>query len=138
MGGGVALTWARRQGWLPEFEDKVLYIALALAVVLFCSCYTTFFTNPKGLGTGTFGGIAYWLAQQEVKRAGQPWYYYLIIAPLYEFLPIGLGLVAMALLFDHGACGSPCGNAEAQEAGEEAKPRCPLWPMPSTGRCRPG
>jgi uncharacterized protein (TIGR03663 family) len=99
-GWWLMLRSAHRQGWLPEaFQDKVLYIAVGLAVVIFTLLYTTFFTNPKGLGTGTFGAIAYWLAQQEVKRAGQPWYYYMVIAPLYEFVPIGFGLLAMAYYF---------------------------------------
>ncbi|MBN1639949.1 MAG: TIGR03663 family protein [Anaerolineae bacterium] len=89
------LRRAKRSGQLPaEFSDRVLYISVAIVVIVFVLLYTTFFTNPKGLGTGTFGAVGYWLAQQEVKRAGQPWFYYLIIAPLYEFLPIAVGLAA--------------------------------------------
>jgi len=72
-----------------------LYISVALVVVIFALLYTTFFTNPKGLGSGTFGAISYWLAQQGVRRAGQPWYYYMVIAPLYEFVPIGFGSLAV-------------------------------------------
>lgn len=91
----LLFRWARSIGMLPEeFSTRAMFITIALVVVIFSLLYTTFFTNPKGLGTGTFGAISYWLAQQEVKRAGQPWYYYLIIAPIYEFLPIGLGLIA--------------------------------------------
>ena len=98
-----AYAWWRLLAYLREsmalgglIQDRVLYISLALLVIPFVLLYTTFFTNPKGLVSGTVGGIVYWLAQQEVKRAGQPWYYYLIITPLYDFLPIGLGLAAMA------------------------------------------
>ncbi|MDQ3248089.1 MAG: TIGR03663 family protein, partial [Chloroflexota bacterium] len=40
--------------------------------------FTTFLTNTKnGLATGIVGSLGYWLAQQEVKRGGQPLYYYL-------------------------------------------------------------
>jgi uncharacterized protein (TIGR03663 family) len=100
--GGASYGWwilfrqARAKRWIPAtFSERALYITIAIVVVLFTLLYTTFFTNPKGLGSGTFGAIGYWLAQQEVKRAGQPWFYYLIIAPLYEFLPIGVGLIAL-------------------------------------------
>jgi uncharacterized protein (TIGR03663 family) len=116
------LGWAKQQGWLPEaFEDRVLYVTVAIVVVVFTLLYTTFFTNPKGLGTGTFGAIGYWLAQQEVKRAGQPWFYYLIIAPLYEFLPIGFGLLAMAYYFLTGRVDRPLDEA----AGERSLPMVP-------------
>ncbi len=91
------LKYARQQKWLPvEFDDKVMYITLAVVAIPFVLLYTTFFTNPKGLGSGTVGAISYWLAQQGVKRAGQPWFYYFVITPLYDFLPIGFGLIAMA------------------------------------------
>lgn len=123
------LSWAKRQGWLPEtFEDRVLYVTVAIVVVVFTLLYTTFFTNPKGLGTGTFGAIGYWLAQQEVKRAGQPWFYYFVIAPLYEFLPIGFGLVAMAYYFFTGRVDRPADEA----AGERSVPIVPYliyWTM---------
>jgi len=93
----ILLTYAYEKEWIPNgFDRKVMYIVLAVVVIPFVLLYSTFFTNPKGLASGTVGAISYWLAQQEVKRAGQPWYYYLIITPLYEFLPIGLGLLGMA------------------------------------------
>ena len=121
------LGWLRASaGWLPEFEDKVLYISLALLVVPFVLLYTTFFTNPKGLGTGTFGGISYWLAQQEVKRAGQPWYLLFVIAPLYEFLPIGFGLMAMAYYLITGRVDRPAEQAAAVEEAAEAPPSLPF------------
>lgn len=94
-GWWVLMDLARERKWLPAgFDNKAMYITLAVVVVPFVLLYTTFFTNPKGLGSGTVGAISYWLAQQEVKRAGQPWYYYLVITPLYEFLPIAVGLAA--------------------------------------------
>jgi hypothetical protein len=35
--------------------------------------------------------VSYWLRQQDVQRGGQPWYYYLLLLPLYEFLPLLVG-----------------------------------------------
>lgn len=57
--------------------------------------YTTFLTNLAGLYSGSVGAVAYWLAQQDVRRGGQPWYYYLMLLPLYEFLPLFLSLVGL-------------------------------------------
>ena len=49
--------------------------------------FTTFLTNGQGVGTGLIGSLGYWIDQQEVMRGGQPWYYFHLIVPLYEFLP---------------------------------------------------
>lgn len=55
---------------------------------IFATLHTTFFGNPEGFATGTVGALKYWLEQQGVARGNQPWYYYLILLPIYEFLPI--------------------------------------------------
>ncbi len=61
--------------------------------------FTTFLTNTaKGLASGIVGSLGYWLAQQEVKRGGQPGYYYLMIGALYEFLPMILSVGALVAL----------------------------------------
>ncbi|MCB0072171.1 MAG: TIGR03663 family protein, partial [Caldilineaceae bacterium] len=61
--------------------------------------FTTFFTNTRnGLATGIVGSLGYWLKQQEVARGGQPWYYYIMLGGLYEFLPLlltGAGIAAI-------------------------------------------
>ena len=59
--------------------------------------YTTFFTNGQGFASGTVGSLGYWLSQQGVKRGGQPWYYYLIIVWMYEFLPFMGALFAILI-----------------------------------------
>ncbi len=56
--------------------------------------FTTFFTNGNGVGTGLVGSMGYWLAQQEVARGGQPWFYYFMLMPLYEIVPMVLSLLA--------------------------------------------
>jgi predicted membrane-bound mannosyltransferase len=55
--------------------------------------YTTFFTNWSGIGTGMWQGLGYWIQQQGVARGDQPWYYYFLITPLYEFLALFLALI---------------------------------------------
>lgn len=61
-------------------------------VVVFVFFFTTMFSNPAGFLSGAVGGLVYWLAQQEVKRGGQPWYYYLVLLPLYEYLVVAFAV----------------------------------------------
>jgi len=62
--------------------------------------FTTFFTNLRGgLVSGVVGSLGYWLTQQEVARGSQPWFYYLLLAVLYDVLPLvagGFAFVAAA------------------------------------------
>lgn len=67
--------------------------ASVLAVVIFFVLHTTFFSNVEGVISGTYGAVSYWLAQQEVERGSQPWYYYLLLIPMYEFLPVLIGVI---------------------------------------------
>ena len=52
-------------------------------------------TRFGGAFTGVWQGLGYWLAQQEVARGNQPWYYYMLIGSVYEFLPLLVGVVAI-------------------------------------------
>ncbi len=55
-----------------------------------------------GVFTGSWQGLGYWLAQQEVARGGQPWYYHFVIGSVYEFLPLLCGLAAMVYYLKKG------------------------------------
>ncbi len=102
MGDGIYLA----------FLSALAFIAIAAAIglrwnwrlwVVYASVFwgiylllfTTFFTNLVGVGTGIWQSLGYWLAQQEVSRGSQPWYYYLLIVPLYEFLPLIFALAGL-------------------------------------------
>ncbi|MSQ40287.1 MAG: TIGR03663 family protein [Dehalococcoidia bacterium] len=50
--------------------------------------FTALFTNWGGVVTGLWQSLGYWIAQQDVARGGQPWYYYFVIGFVYEFLPL--------------------------------------------------
>ncbi len=79
------------------FWDKRRWpIAATVYYALFSLFHTTFLTNMLGIATGLVGSLGYWLEQQGVKRGGQPWYYYLILISLYEFLPFLLALLGGA------------------------------------------
>ncbi len=73
---------------------------LACAVIfgtVWAVLYTTFFTNLAGIFSGSWQGMGYWIAQQEVARGNQPWYYYLVGMSVYEFLPLVFGAIAAVL-----------------------------------------
>ncbi|MEM7031736.1 MAG: flippase activity-associated protein Agl23 [Chloroflexota bacterium] len=77
--------------FIPESAMGPLIGSIILAVAIFVVFHTTFFSNPPGIVSGTWGAVTYWLAQQEVQRGSQPGYYYIILMVLYEFLPLLIG-----------------------------------------------
>ncbi len=55
---------------------------------IFTLIYTVFLTSTSGFAVGLWGNVDYWIEQQGVARGGQPWYYYIMLMPIYEFLPL--------------------------------------------------
>ena len=78
--GGV--KWNRTHWWRYALVFWAIWIALQ----------TTFFTHWGGARSGLWQSLGYWVAQQDVARGGQPWYYYLVITPVYEHLPLVLAI----------------------------------------------
>ncbi len=66
-------------------------------LVVYTLLFSTFLTNPGGLQEGLWGSIDYWLGQQDVNRGGQPWFYYLILIPAYEWPIVILGAVGIVV-----------------------------------------
>ncbi|MBI4499323.1 MAG: TIGR03663 family protein [Chloroflexi bacterium] len=87
LGAALGLRWSPR-AWL---------ISAAVFFSIYATLYTTFFTNPPGFVSGIWGSLEYWMAQQDVRRGGQPWFYYLVLLPLYEFLPLAVVGTAAAV-----------------------------------------
>lgn len=83
----LGLLWDRRR-W-P--------VAAAIHTGIFLVFFTTVFTNGGGIASGWVGSLGYWLEQQGVQRGNQPWFYYLVILPLYDFLPL-LGFLSATVL----------------------------------------
>jgi len=53
-------------------------------------------TNVRGgIGDGIWQGLYYWLQQEQVARGSQPWYYYLLLIPLYEQIGVVFGLIGI-------------------------------------------
>jgi uncharacterized protein (TIGR03663 family) len=66
-------------------------------LVVYTLLFSTFLTNPGGLREGLWGSIDYWLGQQDVNRGGQPWFYYSILIPAYEWPIVILGAVGIVV-----------------------------------------
>ncbi len=78
ISAAIGLRWNVRR-WL---------LSVLIFYGIFALLYTTFFTNISGFASGIWGSMEYWIAQQEVARGGQPWYYYILLLSFYEFLAL--------------------------------------------------
>ncbi len=71
----LGMAWDRRRWPLLLGTFAAVWLLL----------FTSLFTNWDGFFTGLWGSLGYWIAQQGVERANQPWYYYIIGLSVYEF-----------------------------------------------------
>ena len=91
LAGSAALgIWWLGRAWL---------ICAAIFYLIWTALYTTMFTNLAGIFTGFWQGMGYWIAQQDVARGNQPWYYYFVGLSVYELLPFVFGLIAIVYFF---------------------------------------
>ncbi len=80
--------------------NKVVWLKSAVVFyVVWAILYSTFFTHPGGIGSGVWQGLGYWIVQQGEARGGQPWYYYMLITSIYEFLPLFLAILGSVYYF---------------------------------------
>ena len=79
----IGLRWNWRR-WL---------VCALLFYGIYILFYTSFFTNVSGFVSGIWGSIDYWVEQHGVERGGQPPYYYLVLLPIYEFLPLAFASI---------------------------------------------
>ncbi len=76
-----------------KWDRRKFLVSGAIFWSIFLVLFTTFFTNTaQGLGSGLWQSLGYWIAQQEVRRGAQPWYYYLVMTTAYEFLALAIVL----------------------------------------------
>lgn len=78
VAAALGILWNRRH-WL---------IIAGVFWFLIAVLFTTLFTNGIGFGSGVWQSLGYWVAQQEVGRGSQPWYYYFMVLYVYELLPL--------------------------------------------------
>ncbi|MDQ7029855.1 MAG: hypothetical protein Q9O62_08800 [Ardenticatenia bacterium] len=75
------------------FDATRFAVVASVFYTIFLLLHTTFLTNGAGVATGFVGALGYWLEQHGVRRGDQPWYYYLLLLWLYEFLVLLVGLI---------------------------------------------
>ena len=92
LGFGFAVTTVVAAVAGLGWRARTWLVAAAVAALIYATLMTTFWTNPGGVCSGAWGSIDYWQAQQDVRRGMQPWFYYLMVMPAYEFLPLILAL----------------------------------------------
>ena len=73
-----------------QWKPKLWAIAFVGSAVVYLTLMTSFWTNLSGLVSGPWGSLDYWQTQQDVARGDQPWFYYYMLMPMYEFLPLVL------------------------------------------------
>jgi len=64
---------------------------------VFAIVYTSGFRYTEGFESGLLDGVRYWWGQHDVRRGGQPWFFYLVIYAAYEWLTIGLAAAGVAV-----------------------------------------
>jgi uncharacterized protein (TIGR03663 family) len=116
----------RGEGWLPSLmgdardgtvESGIRHVwadrtGLAITLFVFVVLFTSLFTNLDGLVSSTIatdGTLLYWLGQHDYRRGEQPWFYFLLLMPQYEFIAVLFG-GAMAVLTSWRALGAALGR----------------------------
>ena len=84
----LSAYWGFRWNWSVWWRSALIFYAIWVLL------YSTFFTHLGGVSSGIWKSLGYWIVQQDVARGSQPWYYYFMIASVYEFLPFLFGIVA--------------------------------------------
>jgi uncharacterized protein (TIGR03663 family) len=148
LAAGVLLTvpmsfaWERRPVVIERFADawrnerSAIWAALATFLVIFTLLFTTFFAYPLGFFDGWYQGIAYWLgSQHEFARGGQPWFYYLMLLPIYDLLALVFGLTGVIWLLSGGLRRRAGADAEpiASEELESGNGRARIYEADSDG-----
>ena len=78
-------------GWLWRWEWWVACAAVFYGVT--APLYMSLGANVPGIGGLFWNSLSYWIDQQAVQRGTQPWFYYVMMLPLYELLTLLPALV---------------------------------------------
>ncbi len=101
---GFSVTSSLQAMWA---DKSGLTMAVFAYLVVFIPLYTSMFTNMAGLRSSTIdtdGTLLYWLGQHDYKRGEQPWFYFLLLLPQYEYFVAILGaLLVVVTLVRSGA-----------------------------------
>jgi len=110
---GVPVNFLVAAGLLLAALNLSMYLGLrwlggrwlllaGLFYLVWATVYTTVFTNVSGLFSGVWQDMGYWMAQQDVARGNQPWYYYFVGLSVYEVLPLIFGIAGAVYFLKKG------------------------------------
>jgi predicted membrane-bound mannosyltransferase len=71
-----------------QWRPRIWTIAAGSSALVYLTLMTSLWTNFGGICSGPWGSLDYWLSQQNEFRGDQPWFYYHLLMPAYEFLPL--------------------------------------------------
>ncbi|MEX1103005.1 MAG: glycosyltransferase family 39 protein, partial [Dehalococcoidia bacterium] len=71
-----------------QWRPKLWSILFGVCGFIYLTLMTSFWSNWDGLVSGPWGSLDYWMGQQHEYRGDQPWVYYYLLMPVYEFLPL--------------------------------------------------
>ena len=95
VAGGILLATGVVSIFLGvSWRGGVWVACAAIFYGIWTALYTTLFTNFAGAFSGVWQGMGYWIAQQDVARGNQPWYYYFVGLSVYEILVVVFGVLA--------------------------------------------
>ena len=80
------------------WKGKTWFLIALFFWLIYLIFYTTLGSNPQGVATGIWQSLGYWLAQQEVARGSQPWYYFFVVIFSYEFISMSLLFVSILVI----------------------------------------
>ena len=93
LGGLFLLTTSSAAFVGLQWRARTWAICFGIVAGVYLTLMTTEWTNLDGLVSGPWGSIDYWREEQlEGYRGDQPWYYYYLLMPAYEFLPLTVAL----------------------------------------------
>ncbi|MFN8507707.1 MAG: TIGR03663 family protein [Dehalococcoidia bacterium] len=88
IGGLFAITISGAAFVGLQWRPRTWALIAGTCAFLYLTLFTSLWTNANGLCTGPWGGLNYWWSQHDVVRGDQPWFYYFLLLPAYEFLPL--------------------------------------------------
>ena len=100
--GIILFTFALSVYLGVSWRGGVWLVCALIFYGIWLTLYTTLYSNWAGFFSGIWQGMGYWIAQQEVARGGQPWYYYFVSLSVYELLPAIFGLVGAVYFLKKG------------------------------------
>lgn len=100
----LKVTWATRGNAQPHLPRTFMgrfpatyWWAIGAFLLVFGLLFSTFLAYPRGFLDGFYQGIKYWWgSQHDYARGAQPWFYYLMLLPIYDLMAFIFTIVGIS------------------------------------------